>query len=74
MDASKKPILFAALFIIFSLIGGGINYSINNKLNIRDPKKTSNAKAFGIGFGITAAIVITIMIAGPSILMLASSS
>ena len=60
MDDSKKPILFIAVFIILSLIGGGISYSINDKLNIRDPKKTSNGKAFGIGFGITAAVVIII--------------
>ena len=72
MDDSKKPILFIAFFIIFSLIGGGISYSINDKLNIRDPKKTSNGKAFGIGFGYTALALIILSIAGPSLLMLAS--
>jgi len=72
--SSRKTdkISFVLHSLLFLSLGGAINFYINDKLDKNDPKKTSDGKAFGIGVGYTAAILIVSPILYPGLLKFVS--
>ena len=60
---SLALLLSLSIFAIFGLIGGSVNYIINDKLDKDDPKKTSNSKAFWVGFKYT----LIVLLVGPTL-------